>query len=86
MAIIIDADFPGGGVEDVHIGPGRKDGADAYISFSAPLDGALLGETLWFCFRVRGGAGKKLTFIQRNMAHTLGGGAYAVVRPVFWEG
>jgi hypothetical protein len=89
MAVIIDTDFPGGGVEDVKIRNGRERGFDWIISFSAPLDGTLLGESLWFCFRIRGAAGKTLKLIQRGMDHTLGPffqGTYAVVRPVIWEG
>jgi hypothetical protein len=89
MAIIVDADFPGGGVSDVHIYSACGREADWIIHFSAPLDGALLGESLWFCFRIRGAAGKKLRFIQQEMNHTLGPfsqATYAVTGPVIREG
>jgi hypothetical protein len=86
MAIIIDTDFPGGGARDIRIEAGRTENEDALISFSSPTDGALFGETLWFAFRIRGAAGKRLAFIQRDMTHTLGGQNYAFVRPVVREG
>jgi hypothetical protein len=87
MAVIVDGDFPGGGVEDVRIIPGRNAGEDAVISFAAPIGGIIFNEeAMWFYFRVRGAKGKRLTFIQRNMYHVLGGAEYGAVRPVVREG
>ena len=82
MAIMIDSNFPGGGVEDVRIV------SQSHVFFSAPVDGSLSNRTCWFCFRVRGGKGRDMTFHQEKMERTLEVniyGTYAVVRPVVRE-
>jgi murein tripeptide amidase MpaA len=83
MAIIIDSNFPGGGVEDVNINAGNT------ISFAAPVDGSLTNTSLWFYFRVQGAKGRRLCFVQQDMNHTLGAldrAGYKIVRPVKREG
>ncbi len=82
MAVLIDSNFPGGGVEDVRIV------SQSHVFFSAPVDGSLSNRTCWFCFRVRGGKGRDMTFHQEKMERTLEVniyGTYAVVRPVVRE-
>jgi hypothetical protein len=83
MAIIVDSNFSGGGVENVTID------TDNTVNFSAPVDGSLNNFSLWFYFRVRGAEGKRLRFVQQGMNHTLGpldGAGYKIVRPVKREG
>lgn len=83
MAILIDANFPGGGLEDARIVQGNT------IYYTAPVDGSLTNRTMWFSFRLHGAQGQALTFIQEKMERTLEVniyGTYGVVRPVVKEG
>lgn len=83
MAILIDANFPGGGLENARIVQENS------IYYTAPVDGSLTNRTMWFAFRVCGAKGKALTFIQEKMERTLEVniyGTYGVVRPVVREG
>jgi len=83
MALMVDSNFPGGGVEDVRIIN------DTNLFFTAPVNGSLSNRTMWFAFRVRGGKGRRLTFRQEKMERTLEVniyGTYAAVRPVVREG
>jgi hypothetical protein len=82
MAIMIDANFPGGGIEDVRIID------QSNVFFTAPVDGSLSNRSCWFYFRVRGAKGRTLTFRQERMERTLEinvYGTYGVVRPVVRE-
>lgn len=83
MAISIDANFPGGGVENVHFIN------DTTIAYTAPLDGGISNRTLWFCFRVKNAANIKLTLVQEKMERTLEVNflaTYGATRPVKREG
>lgn len=83
MAMMIDANFPGGGLENVRIVHGNT------VYYTAPVDGSLTYRTMWFAFRVRGAKGQQLTFVQEKMERTLEVniyGTYGVVRPVVREG
>ncbi len=77
----IDACFPGGGVDAVRIAP------DDTIWFEAPLDAS--PRSLWYCFRIRGAAGRNLTLIQTMLDRVLGvreSRGYAPVVPVWRDG
>ncbi len=82
MAICIDTNYPGGGLEQVRI-------VRDHIYYTAPVDGSLTNRTCWFSFRVRGAKGIPLTLVQEKMGRTLEVniyGTYGVVRPVVREG
>ena len=75
---IIDSDFVGGGVENVHFID------KTHIEFSAPMGGS--PQSLWYYFRVNGGKGEKLHFSQKGLNKVLGvkeSRGYAPVVPVF---
>jgi hypothetical protein len=81
MAILIDANFPGGGLESARI-------VEDHIYYTAPVDGSLTNRTCWFYFRLRGAKGRRLTFVQEEMVRTLEVniyGTYEVVQPVVRE-
>lgn len=83
MALMVDSNFPGGGVENVRIIN------DTNLFFTAPVDGSLSNRSMWFAFRIRGAQGRNLTFRQEMMERTLEVniyGTYAAVRPVVREG
>lgn len=76
----VDANFPGGGVDHV-----RWEGNTLY--FHAPLDNS--PQSLWYFFRIQGGAGEKLTLIQQGLERVLGvreSRGYQPVVPVWKDG
>lgn len=76
----MDANFPGGGIDHA-----RWDGNTLY--FHAPLDNS--PQSLWYFFRIRGGAGEKLTLIQKGLERVLGvreSRGYQPVVPVWKDG
>lgn len=76
----IDAHFPGGGVDRVRFP------APDVIQFEAPMDES--PQSLWYAFRVRGAAGRRLTLRQTGLERVLGvfeSRGYAPVIPVFRE-
>jgi hypothetical protein len=78
MSLVMDDQFEGGAVEGVrYVSKDR-------IEFQTPLHGSPQG--MWFAFRVRGGAGRRLEFIQTNVHQMLGSTGYRVVQPVMREG
>lgn len=56
-SIRVDANFPGGAVENVEIN-------NLTIVFEAPLDNS--PQSLWYFFRVIGAQGQRLTLIQKG--------------------
>ena len=62
-SIRVDANFPGGAVENVEIN-------NLTIVFEAPLDNS--PQSLWYFFRVIGAQGQRLTLIQKGLDHVLG--------------
>lgn len=74
----VDANFPGGGVDNVHIFD------DTTICFEAPLD--LSPRSLWYYFRITGARGRTLKLIQRGLEQVLGvfeSRGYSPVVPVW---
>ena len=62
-SIRVDANFPGGAVENVEIN-------NLTIVFEAPLDNS--PQSLWYFFRVIGAQGQRLILIQKGLDHVLG--------------
>lgn len=79
-SIRVDANFPGGAVENVEIN-------NLTIVFEAPLDNS--PQSLWYFFRVIGAQGQRLTLIQKGLDHVLGvheSRGYGPVVPVWKDG
>ena len=79
-SIRVDANFPGGAVENVEIN-------NLTIVFEAPLDNS--PQSLWYFFRVIGAQGQRLILIQKGLDHVLGvheSRGYGPVVPVWKDG
>ena len=79
-SIRVDANFPGGAVENVEIN-------NLTIVFEAPLDNS--PQSLWYFFRGIGAQGQRLTLIQKGLDHVLGvheSRGYGPVVPVWKDG
>jgi hypothetical protein len=81
MRIQIDSNFPGGAVEGIFFENEHT------VFFEAPLNGS--PQSLWYYFRITGGKGEPLTFVQRNLANILGvleSRTYQFTNPVIKHG
>lgn len=78
MSLTIDADFPGGAVEDVVFK------SNTQIEFKVPLKGSPRG--MWFYFRITGAYGKELDFHVKNVEQILNWPQCGSILPVVRNG